>query len=193
VEGINDAGQVVGVATFRTRPFDAYLWKNGRATDLGAVDGDGCSWAHAKNSLGQVVGQSFACDGSTGTTFLLENGSMVDLNSLIPPNSKLQLVDAQAINDRGEIAGLGFPPGCTQDTQCGHAYVLIPCDDGHADEGDCKEGDQAATATASQNNPAPVTQNSTNMRQNGLTAEMLAGLRSRLPRRYRSLGIWPRE
>jgi probable HAF family extracellular repeat protein len=136
-ERINDSGEVVGAAAFPGRPFEAYLWRNGVATDLGTVGDDGCSWAHAINSRGQVVGQSFACDGSTGTTFLWEKGSMVDLNGLIPLNSNLHLVDAQAINDRGEIAGLGFPPGCTQDTQCGHAFLLIPCDEHHPDIEGC--------------------------------------------------------
>jgi probable HAF family extracellular repeat protein len=93
-DAINDAGEIVGATAFPNRPFAAYLWRNGVATDLGTVDGDGCSWAHAINARGQIVGQSFACDASTGHTFLWENGSMFDLNSLIPANSNLQLVDA---------------------------------------------------------------------------------------------------
>jgi hypothetical protein len=70
---------------------------------------------------------------------------MFDLNSLIPANSNLQLVDAQAINDRGEIAGDGLPPGCPLlpgDAKCGHAFVLIPCDREHSDEEGC-EGEGA--------------------------------------------------
>ena len=54
---------------------------------------------------------------------------MIDLNTVIPPHPNLQLTFAVAINDRGEIAGFGVPPGCApQDHEkCGHAYVLIPC------------------------------------------------------------------
>ena len=45
----------------------------------------------------------------------------------------MQLVDPLSINDRGEIAGIGVPAGCPilADAACGHAFVLIPCDDDH--------------------------------------------------------------
>lgn len=60
--------------------------------------------------------------------FLWQRGSMVDLNTLIPPDSGLQLVYAEAINDAGEIVGIGVPPGVSPaDVETlGHAYVLIP-------------------------------------------------------------------
>ena len=63
---------------------------------------------------------------------------MVDLNSLIAPGSSLQLTYAVAINERGEIAGFGVPPGCSPPNYgtCGHAYVLIPCSEGDEDCGD---------------------------------------------------------
>jgi probable HAF family extracellular repeat protein len=143
------------------------------ATDLGTVDGDGCSQAFAINSRSQVVGQSFACDGSIVHTFLWENGSMVDLNSLIPPDSNLQLVDAQAINERGEIAGDGLPPGCTLDDQCGHAFVLIPCDDDHSAEEGSEEGGQVVTTTI-QPSPGPANQRSENLNGIGLTPREIA-------------------
>jgi probable HAF family extracellular repeat protein len=165
----------VGGATFTNGPFDAFLWRHRTATDLGTVSGDGCSWARAINSRSQVVGQSFSCDGSVVRSFLWENGSMVDLNTLIPPNSKLQLVDTLAINDRGEIAGVGLPPGCTLtigDAQCGHAYVLIPCDEDHADEQGC-EREGGNTTAAIQNTRAPIIQSSANL-GSGLTPREIA-------------------
>jgi hypothetical protein len=70
----------------------------------------------------------------------------VDLNRLIPHDSNLQLMDPLSINDRGEIAGIGLPPGCTavEDTACGHAFVLIPCDSNHSDGEGCEaRGDGA--------------------------------------------------
>ena len=182
--GINDAGEIVGGGTTAgDLAFHALIWRRGVLTNLGTVGGDGCSQAFAINSGGQVVGQSFSCDGSTVRAFLWENGSMVDLNTRIPPNSALQLVNAVAINDRGEITGLGVPPGVSPanvDT-LGRAFVLIASG----------EDDAEGAISVSQNDPAPVTQNSTNVTEARLTPEMLSALRARFARRYRGFGTWP--
>jgi probable HAF family extracellular repeat protein len=135
---ISDAGEVVGEADLPgSQTHDAFLWKNSRLTDLGTLPGDSCSNAFGVNSRGQVVGTSESLQfcGVVGEhAFLWEHGGpMMDLNTLIPPGSSLQLTFAFGINDRGEIAGTGVPPGCApQDVSlCGHAYVLIPCDENH--------------------------------------------------------------
>ena len=131
---INEAGEVVGYsAPTGDQSVHAFLWRNGVMTDLGTVDGDPCSTANAINSRRQVVGISTAtCDFSTGRrAFLWESGSMVDLNTLIAPGSGLQLTLAETINDRGEIAGNGTPHGCGLVEECGHAFLLIPCDENH--------------------------------------------------------------
>jgi probable HAF family extracellular repeat protein len=191
---INDAGEVVGGATFPNRPFDGFSWKNGVATDLGSVDGDGCSWARAINSREQVVGQSFACDGSTLHSFLWENGFIVDLNRLIPHDSNLQLVDPLSINDRGEIAGIGLPPGCTavEDTACGHAFVLMPCDSNHSDVEGCEARGDASTA-AIQDSPTAVNQNPGNLKESRLTPREIAARMQARFGRNRAFGAWPRK
>jgi probable HAF family extracellular repeat protein len=195
-QAINDAGEIVGNAAFPNGATfgDAYLWKDGVITNLGTLPGDCYSEAFAVNASGQAVGQSFSCDTDIGRSVLWEDGVVFDLNTLIPHSSDLQLDNTFAISDRGEIAGFGVPSGCSLDTQCGHAFLLIPCDSEHADtnaEG-CKNDDQAITA-ANQNNPAPITRTSTSVSQSRLTPEMLAALRARFARRDRGLGIWPKR
>jgi hypothetical protein len=94
---------------------------------------------------------------------LWDDGAMIDLNSFVPPGSGLQLVEAVAINDRGEIAGDLVPPDCgggivpTQgnDAQCGHAFVLVPCDVEAIDSESCLEA-EAASKTVDENRGAPT-------------------------------------
>jgi probable HAF family extracellular repeat protein len=188
---LNDAGEIVGFAAFPNGAFDAYLWRGGVATDLGTLAGDCFSEAVAINSKGQVVGYSFSCASNTQRSFLWENGSMVDLNTLIPPNSNLQLVETIAINDRGEIAGDGVPPGCGGDAACGHAYVLIPCDQDHADNGGCEDNPEGTTAMT-QNHSAPANQSPATVTQVGPTArEIMAWIHARMGRRFHVPGLAP--
>jgi len=152
----NDAGEIVGTAEFPApggAVFDAYLWRNGVAIDLGHFSGDCGSRAWGINARGQVVGASdILCDansdipeGKPHHAFLWEDGDLVDLNSLVPPDSPLELVgtgplsdvEVPNINDRGEIVGVGAPPGCDDFQICGHAFLLIPCDEGHPDVEGC--------------------------------------------------------
>jgi probable HAF family extracellular repeat protein len=133
---INDAGEIGGAADFSSTggsTFDAYLWRNGVATDLGTLGGDCFSAAFAINSHAQAVGVTYLCDGSFSRAFLWESGAIVDLNTLIPGGSPLQLVLPTDVNDHSEIAGTGVPPGVPPDnvfTQ-GHGFLLIPCDEHH--------------------------------------------------------------
>jgi probable HAF family extracellular repeat protein len=110
----------------------AFLWKPGmkKSKDLGTVKGDTDSFATAVNESGQVVGLSAKGICCIQHAFLWEKGGpMVDLNTLIPPKSSLSLNWAYAINDRGEISGVGTPQGCSDGWPlCGHAFVLIPQD-----------------------------------------------------------------
>jgi probable HAF family extracellular repeat protein len=160
VGGINDEGEIVGGATFPNGFFDAFVWRNGVATDLGNL-GDAASIGFAINSHGQVVGGTFLLDGSHSRAFFWQSGSTVDLNTLIPAGSSLHLAWAEAINERGEIAGTGAPAGCSDVTLCGHAFVLIPCDEYHPDVEGCDYSMVDVGAAATVASSMPVTQRPT--------------------------------
>jgi probable HAF family extracellular repeat protein len=139
-DAISDSGQIVGAATFAAQPYDAYVWDGNFATDLGHLDGDCFSEGFGLNLHGQIVGNSFSCPaGDPSKAFLWEGGSIVDLNNLIPENSTLHLVFANAVNERGEIAGVGVPVGSAPADifNVGRAFLLIPCDDDHPGIDDC--------------------------------------------------------
>jgi probable HAF family extracellular repeat protein len=158
VAQINDAGEIVGSGAFPNAPFEAFLWRKGVATDLGHLGG--CySQAQAINSESQVVGGTVSCDGTILRAFLWERGSMVDLNTLIPPGSSLQLANVEDINDRGEIDGIGVPPGVPLANFAteGHGFLLIPCDEHHPGVKGCdyRLADETSAARVS---PPPATQ-----------------------------------
>jgi probable HAF family extracellular repeat protein len=148
-EAINDAGEIVGAAVFPNAPYDAYLWQNGVATDLGTLNGDCLSRPSAINSRDQVVGWSASCDGNDVRVFLWEDGSIVDLSTLIPQGSSLDPALAMAINECGEIAGVGVPLGVPpQDFNAqGHAFLAIPCDELHPGIEGCDYSLVEASAT----------------------------------------------
>ena len=155
---INDAGQVIGAAAFANNPYDAYLWRNGVVRDLGFLPEDCASEAFAINSKGDVVGDSYSCNGSldfSRRVFLWKDGSMFDVNQLIAANSGFYITQAFVINDRGAIGGIGTPPGCAFDEDCGHAYVLLPCDsDDDNNDLECMEAAQNAMLSIRESGPS---------------------------------------
>ena len=177
---ISENGDIAGLGDF-SGTFDAALWKNGKVIDLGHLAGHCSSEAFGINSRGQVIGLSVACD-SSFHSFLWENGSMVDLNTLIPPNASLYLIETLAINDRGEIAGDGLPAGCGDDGTCGHAYLLIPCDEHHPGVDGCDYSLVDATMVAQVHLQGAQTRSVA--RDNGVPIGLLGRLPSEIARRY---------
>ena len=119
---VNNRGQAVGQSNLLGNvTHHAVLWEKGAARDLGTLYGLTASLATWINNNGEVVG--FAQDSENNTVaFLWRNGTMTDLNTLIPPMSPVFLIEALGINDRGQITGymLDIPSGET------HGFLATP-------------------------------------------------------------------
>jgi probable HAF family extracellular repeat protein len=103
---INKAGDVVGTAdiTKSSRDQHAFLWSNasGTMTDLGTLTGDDeYIYATDINNAGRVIGYT------NNDAFTWYKGTMTDLNTLLPENSGWKIIRVYAINNHGQIAGLG--------------------------------------------------------------------------------------
>ena len=127
IMGSNSSGQLVGSSIPSAYPGPtndsrALLIQNGTATDLGSLGGS-LNVAYAINSKGEVVGSSQVTLSNLTTThaFLYQQGTMVDLNALIPPLPGVTLFSGRFINDQGQIiaegGGLNGPV---------HDYLLTP-------------------------------------------------------------------
>jgi len=136
---INSQGAVVGYSQINSAMIHAVLWQNGTMTDLGAIPGidplfgpnanisDNSSGAWGVNSKGQIVGISAygtgaVTQGNGGRAFLYTNGTMYDLLSLVPGTNWKLLHAAWAINDAGQIVGVGIDPTTNTD----HGFLLTP-------------------------------------------------------------------
>ena len=119
---INDRGQAVGsseTGTGGTR--HAFLTTDGQMRDLGTLPGFDDSVAYDVNGAGEAVGAAAPAPDAPGQRALLwRGGQTVDLTRLLPPASGWTLDEARAINDRGQIAGLGHFHGQPR------AFLLTP-------------------------------------------------------------------
>lgn len=116
-QDINDLGQVVGSSGSQ-----AFLWtESGGMKDLGSLGNN--SQAISINDKSQVVGKSnslaflWSDNNSNGQS---DSGEMVDLNTLLPPNTGWNLTEARDINDAGQIVGTGTINGQN------HAFLMTP-------------------------------------------------------------------
>jgi probable HAF family extracellular repeat protein len=115
-KAINNLGQIVGYSysdVYQTT--HAVYFSPTGPVDLGTLPG--LSVAYDINDRGQVVGVR-----NLGQAFITDiyTKKMVDLNTLIPPNSGWYLGSASAINSQGQIVGSG------DYRNQAHAYLLTP-------------------------------------------------------------------
>jgi probable HAF family extracellular repeat protein len=135
VHGINNHDQVVGEANVAGGPVGghAFLWESKRGMrNLGVLPLRNHSAAYSINDRGQAVGASPYAFGypKSGTAVMYFNGRVIDLNTLVPIGTVLELAEAVHITDSGLIAGSGYLPDpnnffchCTV-----RAFLLTPTD-----------------------------------------------------------------
>jgi probable HAF family extracellular repeat protein len=120
---INNHGAVAGTSLSTDGTVHPFLWTSASGIkDLGAFPGAiltiaGC--CHTLNDNGEVVG--FAIDPSFNmTAFVVQNGAMTDMNTLLPQGSPWYLLQACSVNNAGQIIGAGIINGEV------HAYLASP-------------------------------------------------------------------
>lgn len=105
---INDAGVIAGTAFFGTAVRGYYYDAAGTPVDMGSL---GPSFTSTEvfdiNSSYDAVGSAWSSTTFTLSPFLYRDGTMVDLNTLLPAGSGWVLTRAISINDLGEIIGTG--------------------------------------------------------------------------------------
>lgn len=124
--GINDHGQVVGTAqcSYEFRQH-AFLWENGRMIDLTGNSNANVTIAWDINNHGQIVGVemfSVPDEDYPYRATLWQNHNTIDLNTCIPRDSGWYLLNANGINDAGQIVGYGVHRGYSS----ARAFLLTP-------------------------------------------------------------------
>ncbi|HEV2400498.1 MAG TPA: hypothetical protein VGS27_26400 [Candidatus Sulfotelmatobacter sp.] len=120
---VNINGVIVGQSdgTATSGYWHAVKWNtSGKIQDLGVLPGGTFSMAFGINDSNVVVGYSNASTSIARAFIWTVNGGMQDLNSQIAASSGWVLVEANAINNVGQITGYGTKNGHN------HAFVLTP-------------------------------------------------------------------
>ena len=133
VVGESDTGPILQLRSrftdfslFGTR--DAFLWTEGIGMrDLGHLGG-GTSRATAINNNGLAVGSSTLSNGAVHAFSWTHTNGMIDLNNLLPLFSGWILVEANSVNDSGQITGLGLHNGAQRAFRLDPPRIVIKSD-----------------------------------------------------------------
>jgi probable HAF family extracellular repeat protein len=124
VAGINDHGVIATTQSMllgtSTTPY-LYTSNTSSPINLGSLGGTN-GVANALNNSNQVVGWSQTASGAQHA-FLFSNGTMHDLNLVIPPASGITLNSAVGIDAAGDIVAYG-----TNASGQSHEYLLAPAE-----------------------------------------------------------------
>lgn len=71
---------------------------------------------------------------ASAVAVLWENGTIVDLNTLVPASSALFLMEAVSINDHGEITGWGRLANGDH-----RPFLLLPCNEHRENPKTCRD------------------------------------------------------
>lgn len=120
---INSSGIIAGQSdgTSTGGQWHAVLWNSsGKIKDLGVLAGGTYSVAFGVNDSDVVVGYGTLWNNAARAMRWTMADGMQDLNSLIPANSGWVLINANALNNVGQITGYGSKGGYN------HAFLLTP-------------------------------------------------------------------
>ena len=108
---LNDNGRCAGVSSSpESGRIEAFVQENGSRKMLGTLGGS-FSMARGINNRGEVVGGSLTADDESFHGFIYRGSVLVDLNDFLDPGAGWELIQALAINNRGEILGIGSNTG----------------------------------------------------------------------------------
>jgi probable HAF family extracellular repeat protein len=120
---VNESGIIAGQSNAGAFPgaWHAVKWNvSDDVEDLGTLPGGTYSIGFGINDYGTIVGYGNIADNAAHAMVWTAAGGMQDLNNLIPANSGWVLINANDVNDTGQITGYGTRNGFN------HAFLLTP-------------------------------------------------------------------